>query len=109
MPAPVSRQIVIYLVVSLGLERALRLVRFHREQRRLVHASWAAFTAVNMWRTSDRSIQRQVLHEISDGRLNAVYFMLVGLYFMYRLDSAPTMNFQSTTTQRALNNPYWRQ
>ena len=104
---PNTREIVVFLVVSLGLERALRLVRMHRRTRLLVLGSWAGFNALNAFGTNRLTVYRQVLHDLTAPRLERVYMFLIGLYFMYQLEAAPTMSFHDRLTQRALNHGYW--
>ena len=93
---PSVRSVAIYLMVALGLERALRAVRMHRRTRVYLTAGTlgAAWTA--HWYSlpvNSRTTVRRILHNMEDASINELYLLLIGLYFMYQLESAPTMNF----------------
>ena len=91
-----SRVIVRDLIIALGTERALRLVRMHRNARRMVLGTLGAgYMAAHFTNYDNTTFNRtgveEVVHALSNGRLDRVYRLLIGLYFIYQLEAAPTL------------------
>ena len=103
------------MVVAFGLSRALRMVRLHhglhRQTRHFVLAAWGGALAVSMTGmfpnytpiNVDRDGTRGLLWSLSGGQVTKLYRILIGMWFMYQLDTTPTLRFTGFTHPSTYN------
>ena len=97
---PVS-QIARDMVVAFGLSRALRIVRLHHRMRPWTNALWGfgfGYTMMNMFPNwlPDQGV-RGMLWCLNDGQVTSLYRILIGMFFMYQLDSTPALPLSGFT------------
>ena len=94
------------MVVAFGLSRALRMVRLHRQTRHFVIAAWGGALAVTMTGMFPNYTPiharpgpgiRGALWRLSGGQVTRLYRILIGMLFMYQLDTTPTLHFNGFT------------
>ena len=97
---PIS-QIARDMVVAFGLSRALRMVRLHHNTRQWTQALWGgavAYTMMNLFPNWLPNIGvRGMLWCLNDGQVTSLYRILIGMFFMYQLDSTPALPLSGFT------------
>ena len=99
------------MIVAFGLSRALRIVRLHRQTRHLVLAAWGGALTMTMLGmfpnypglTRERDPVRRMLWALSGGQVTRLYRILIGMLFMYQLDTTPTLQFRGFTHPSTYN------
>ena len=89
------------MVVAFGLSRALRIVRLHRQTRHFVLVAWGGALAMTMMGMFPNYLPHQgtngMLWSLSGGQVTRLYRILIGMWFMYQLDTTPTLQFTGFT------------
>ena len=94
------------MVVAFGLSRALRIVRLHRQTRHFMLAAWggavyatmvAIFPNYTPLQMGPGHGVRGMLYALSGGQVTRLYRILIGMLFMYQLDTTPTLHFNGFT------------
>ena len=94
---PPVNQIARDMVVAFGLSRALRMVRLHHNMRQWTQALWGGAFAYTMMNLFPNWLPNMgvggMLWSLHDDDVTSLYRILIGMFFMYQLDSTPTLSF----------------